>query len=217
MIEKVTVVVPAYNEGKRIATVLKVLIRARKKELIENIIVVDDGSLDNTAKVASEFPVELISFPENKGKGAALAAGIRTAKTDIILFMDADLVGLKDMHIERLTKAIVGNPKLGMTIGVFRSSGFAANFGNMLLALSGQRAVRKSWAGDIPGLETARYGADTLITLYAKKQGIKTVRVYLDHLKHVYKEQKDNFFIGFFKYRMKMYLEIARVLLASVR
>jgi len=217
MVEDVTVVVPAFNEEDRIATVLKVLVRARNKELISDIIVVDDGSSDNTAKIAAAFPVQLISLPQNKGKGAALAAGIQAARSDIILFLDADIVGLKNSHLERLTEAIVGNPKLGMTTGIFRSSSKVANFVNKLLALSGQRAVRKSWAKDLPGLETSRYGADMLITLYAKEHGIKTIRVYLDHLKHIYKEQKGNFFVGFFRYRMKMYLEIAKVLFSSVR
>jgi glycosyltransferase involved in cell wall biosynthesis len=217
MIEDVTVVVPAYNEGERIAAVLKTLVRARNSELITDIIVVDDGSIDRTAKVVSEFPVKLVKLPLNQGKGAALAAGITASKTDLILFLDADLVGLKSTHIERLLKPIVGNKKLGMTIGIFRSSGFIANFGNMLLSLSGQRTVRKSWAKDIPDLVHSRYGADTLMTRYAKKQGVKSVRVYLDHLTHVYKEQKHNFIIGFFRYRLKMYLEIAKVLFSGVR
>jgi glycosyltransferase involved in cell wall biosynthesis len=217
MIEEVTVLVPAYNEADRIAAVLKPLVRARKGELITDIVVVDDGSTDRTAKVVSEFPVQLVKLPENQGKGAALAAGIAVSKTDLILFLDADLVGLKSTHIERLLKPIVGNKKLGMTIGIFRASGFVANFGNMLQTLSGQRAVRRSWAKDIPGLVGSRYGADTLMTRYAKNQGVKSVRVYLDHLTHVYKEQKHNFVIGFFRYRMKMYLEIARVLFRSVR
>lgn len=217
MIEKVTVVVPAYNEGKRISAVLKPLVKAKKKELIADIIVVDDGSTDTTASVVSEFPIQLVRLPSNQGKGAALAAGIKAAKTEIVLFLDADLVGLKTEHIERLITPIVGNTKLCMTIGIFRASGFVANFGNMLQALSGQRAVRKSWAKDIPGLETSRYGADTLMTRYAKKRGLKVVKVYLDHLTHVYKEQKYNFIVGFFRYRMKMYLEIARTMLTSVR
>lgn len=217
MIEEVTIVIPAYNEGERIGAVLKPLVKARKKGLISEIVVVDDGSTDNTSRVVSEFPVKLVRIPVNAGKGAALAAGIETSKTDLILFLDADLVGLKNTHIERLLKPILGNPKLGMTIGLFRGSGFIADVGNSLQSLSGQRAVRKSWAKNIPGLAGSRYGADILLTRYARKQGVKSVRVYLDRLTHVYKEQKDNFVVGFFKYRLKMYLEIARVLFRSVR
>jgi glycosyltransferase involved in cell wall biosynthesis len=208
MSEQVTVVIPAYNEGARIGAVLKPLIRARKIGLISDIIVVDDGSTDTTAKVVSDFPVCLISLPENRGKGAALFTGVRAAKTDVVIFLDADLVGLKNIHLERLIKPIVDNPKLGMAAGIFRKSGPVANIGNMLPVLSGQRAVRKSWVSKVPGLESSRYGADTLISFYAKKHGIKTVRVYLDHLSHVYKEQKHNFFVGFFRYRLKMYFEI---------
>ena len=211
MSEQVTVVVPAYNVDVRIGAVLKPLIRARKKGIISDIIVVDDGSVDRTVKVVSEFPVKLIKLTRNYGKGAALHAGINESKTDIVLFLDADLVGLQNMHIERLTKPIVDNPNLGMTTGIFRKSGFVANFGNMLQSLSGQRAVRKTWVQNVPGLENSKYGADSLMNRYAKIHGIKTVKVYIDHLSHVYKEQKHNFFIGFFHYRMKMYLEIFAV------
>ena len=217
MSEQVTVVVPAYNEGARVAAVLKPLVRARKNEIITDIIVVDDGSTDDTAREVGKFDVKLIRLGKNLGKGAALAAGITAAKTEIILFLDADLVGLKESHIQKLLAPVVDNEKIGMTIGIFRNSGFIANFGNMLQVLSGQRAVRKSWAKDIPGLTNSRYGVDTLMTAYARKHGVKVMKIYLDHLSHVYKEQKHNFFVGFFRYRMRMYLEIIRALTQGVK
>ena len=54
------------------------------------IVVVDDGSTDNTYKLASDTGVKVIRHPYNKGYGAALKTGIRNAKMDIVLFMDAD-------------------------------------------------------------------------------------------------------------------------------
>ena len=216
MNETVTVILPAYNEGPRIAGVLKALIRARKKGIVDDIIVVNDGSTDETAREAGKFEVKLINLKENRGKGAALAAGIGAAKTDVILFLDADLVGLRISHVQKLLLPIVNNKRVGMTIGLFRKSGFVANLGNMMQLLSGQRAVRRSWVSEIAGLSEPRYGVDALITKYARKRGVLSMRIYLDGLQHVYKEQKNNAFVGFFHDRLKMYYEILRTLIKSV-
>lgn len=85
----VTIIIPAYNEEEGITDVITQL-----KELSENenheILIVDDGSTDNTYKLASDTGVKVIRHPYNKGYGAALKTGIRNAKADIVLFMDAD-------------------------------------------------------------------------------------------------------------------------------
>ena len=83
----VTIIIPAYNEEEGIADVITQL-----KELSKNheILVVDDGSTDNTYKLASDTGVKVIRHPYNKGYGATLKTGIRNAEAGIVLFMDAD-------------------------------------------------------------------------------------------------------------------------------
>ena len=83
----VTIIIPAYNEEEGIADIITQL-----KEVSENyeILVVNDGSTDNTYKLASETGVKVIRHPYNKGYGAALKTGIRNAAADIVLFMDAE-------------------------------------------------------------------------------------------------------------------------------
>ncbi len=83
----VAIIIPAYNEEEGIADVI-----AQLKELSGNyeIIVVDDGSTDNTHKLATDTGVKVIRHPYNKGYGAALKTGIRNAEADIVLFIDAD-------------------------------------------------------------------------------------------------------------------------------
>src|SRR5262245_42895304 len=91
-----SVVIPAYNEEGGIteiaSRVLEVKSELRKvgvKQL--ELLVVDDGSRDNTVRVASKIKgVTLIQHPKNKGYGAALKTGFSHAKGELIGFLDAD-------------------------------------------------------------------------------------------------------------------------------
>ncbi|MGJ3237550.1 MAG: glycosyltransferase family 2 protein [Anaerolineae bacterium] len=86
----VSVVIPAYNEGEIIGVILEQLIVLKE---INEIIVVDDGSTDNTADIIRNFSdtrVHLQQHPYNIGNGAAVKTGIRAAKGDVIIMMDAD-------------------------------------------------------------------------------------------------------------------------------
>jgi len=85
---KTIAIIPAYNEGKRIAnTVLKT------KKHVDKVIVVDDGSTDNTTSVARKSGAEVIRYEINRGKGYATRIGLKKAvsmRPDIIIFLDAD-------------------------------------------------------------------------------------------------------------------------------
>jgi glycosyltransferase involved in cell wall biosynthesis len=84
---KFTIIIPAYNEEKSIAGTIKEL-----KEVLDNpeIIVVDDGSKDNTLKIAQESGVKVVQHQFNKGYGAAIKTGIREAENEILGIIDAD-------------------------------------------------------------------------------------------------------------------------------
>lgn len=192
MKEPISVVVPAYNEAGRIGRVLKTLTSAKGKGLVDEIIVIDDGSKDGTKNIALQFPVKLIVFEENKGRGAALAKGLEVAKNDLVMFLDSDLIGLTVAHVEHLLTPMLQNDKVMMTVGVVCGHNKRSRFGNMLSFPSGQRVVRKSWAQKVPGLEQSHYGADTALMRYARKQKIKTVKIYLYKVSQVFREQKVN-------------------------
>jgi glycosyltransferase involved in cell wall biosynthesis len=83
----VSVVIPAFNEEEGItAVVAGVLARHSWREVL----VVDDGSTDRTAERASVAGARVVRHPYNKGNGAAVKTGIREAKGDVVLLMDAD-------------------------------------------------------------------------------------------------------------------------------
>ncbi|MFH1454690.1 MAG: glycosyltransferase family 2 protein [Armatimonadota bacterium] len=83
----VSVIIPAYNEGEAIKEVIE---GVRNVSSEFEIIVVDDGSDDNTAEVASSAGAKVISHPYNIGNGASVKTGVRAATKDYLVFMDGD-------------------------------------------------------------------------------------------------------------------------------
>lgn len=87
--ETLTVVIPAFNEAAGIASVLDELKR-ECSQFLTTIIVVDDGSSDDTARLAREHGAVVIQHPANLGYGAALKSGLRRSDTTYIATFDAD-------------------------------------------------------------------------------------------------------------------------------
>ncbi|BBJ00036.1 glycosyl transferase [Ferrigenium kumadai] len=83
----ITLVIPARNEAEGLRRLLPEVV-ARLPEA--EIIVVNDGSDDDTLSVCAKFPVRVVSHPYPKGNGAAVKSGARAAKGDVLIFMDAD-------------------------------------------------------------------------------------------------------------------------------
>ncbi|MFH1537898.1 MAG: glycosyltransferase family 2 protein [bacterium] len=87
--KKLTIVIPAYNEEKRIGNVLED-VKKICSGITDEIIVVNDGSTDRTGEIAEEHRVKVIHHARNRGYGASLKSGIREANTDYVVTMDAD-------------------------------------------------------------------------------------------------------------------------------
>jgi glycosyltransferase involved in cell wall biosynthesis len=90
---KLSVVIPVYNES---ATIHEILRRVNATGLVDEMIVVDDGSIDGTrdhfAELEALYPnMHLILHDRNQGKGAAVRTGIKAAQSDLVLIQDADL------------------------------------------------------------------------------------------------------------------------------
>ena len=94
-IPDVSIVIPVYNEGPVIESVLHIILRMDFGAYVKEVVVVDDGSNDNTRTVLEKFQktkgVKMIFRPANGGKGAAVRDGIKEATGRVIVIQDADL------------------------------------------------------------------------------------------------------------------------------
>jgi glycosyltransferase involved in cell wall biosynthesis len=117
----ISVIIPAKNEAKGLGLILPD-IRERHPDF--EIIVIDDASTDDTALVATQFGALVISQPYSKGNGAAIKAGVRAAKGDVVVCMDAD-----GQHMpEDIAKLLVGIEKgFDLVVGA-RSADGQSNF-----------------------------------------------------------------------------------------
>jgi len=165
--KRVSAIVPAFNEADRISNVLTVLL---KSPLIDEVIVVDDGSTDGTGKfVASNFPqVKLISKSKNLGKADALIAGVNAARGEIIFFCDADLTNLKQKHLTALIlpvltgkqRMMVGAQEFMSTLQMGEGKKEMPEF---IKGLGGEKVLFKKDFLAIPNLTNSNYGIEQKI------------------------------------------------------
>lgn len=179
-------IIPAYNEEKRIGKVLQ-----RMPDFIDEIIVVDDGSEDRTSEVARELGAEVIRLEQNQGKGRAMSEGIKKANGDIIVFIDADgqhkpeeiiklvepiLNGEADFVIgSRLIKAQGERPLIRKISNFITTSLIRLKLGiNVRDTQSGFRAIRREF---LPEIESKRYEVETEVLIKAVKKGARVKEV----------------------------------------
>ena len=187
---KASAIICAYNEEKTIESVIR---SANENYLINEVIVVNDGSTDNTGKIIeslkNKIPITDIHLIKNKGKGYAMAIGIEKALNDIIVFIDADLSNLNQNHYYQLVVPIIGN-KADMVLG--QATETIINYKlNPFKSITGERALKK--ADIIPiinKMKKSRFGVETLINLYYQSTGKTVEYVMLKGLVHPTKFQK---------------------------
>lgn len=202
----IAAILPAYNEEKTIGRIIELL---KKVEIIDQIIVVSDGSSDRTVEIASSLGVKVIALKQNIGKGGAMRYGVDFANAGLILFLDADLIGLRVEHIFALLLPVLED-RADMTVGIFGQGRLTTDFAHRIAPfLSGQRVVRKNILEEISNLDLTRFGFEMALTKYMMKSNFRVEKVLLPDLTHVMKEEKMGFIRGFAA-RLKMYWEIAK-------
>jgi hypothetical protein len=191
-----TVVLPAYNEGAALPHVLTEL-----DEHLDGgyeILVVDDGSTDDTAEVADRHPCRLVKHRENRGKGVAIRTGITEAQGDYVVIMDADAtypVPAISEVVEMLDEADLVR---GIRQGSEESMPLVNRIGNWLLnkllslshglegsdQLSGLYGMRRSTALRL-GTEARGFDIETEIGIRARARGLKVATIPISYLPRV--------------------------------
>lgn len=210
---RVSAIIPAYNEEQTLGNVIDVV---KKVPLVDEIVVISDGSVDRTAEIARERGVICIELEQNIGKGGAMKAGIDQADADVFVFLDADLIGLTPQHVMGLLEPVL-NGEADMTIGVFEKGRVATDLAQFVAPyLSGQRAVKREILMAISGLDTARFGVEVALTRYIRANEVVVRYVTLENLTHRMKEEKLGILRGFIA-RIKMYWEIVKYTQQAIR
>ena len=208
---KPTVIIPAYNESQRILGVLKALKQVAE---VKEIIIVDDGSVDDTAAVIEAFMpqdrrIKLLRQPMNQGKGAAIFTAWATVATEYVVMLDGDLIGLHPEHIHALCEPVLSG-SCDMTLGVFKGGDWKTDFSHWVTPwLSGQRCLRRDMLQSVSFQAAAGYGLETALTVAARQQGWKVKQVPLVGMSHPISEVHRGGLKGVF-HRLKMYAQIVR-------
>ena len=105
--ELISVIIPSYNSGKFLGEAIESVVNQTYKNI--EIIVINDGSTDNTEEIAKKWQkrderVRYLKHKENKGLSAARNTGIRTSKGDVIAFLDADDIWLENKLEKQMDK-----------------------------------------------------------------------------------------------------------------
>ena len=189
--QKVSVIIPAYNEEDTVATVVGVV---KEVSFVDEIIVVNDGSSDNTEAEAIKAGARVITHRVNKGKGEALFTGYRKAECDVIAFIDADIHNLTSKKVEAMIMPILEG-KTDITKTKFaRARGRVTELTAKPLLnfffpeitfeqpLSGQFAARKEVLKRINFEKD--YGVDVGIVIDADVLGISITEVDIGAIEH---------------------------------
>lgn len=138
---QVSCVIPFYNEGERLAHVLEAVTRVGN---LDQVLCVDDGSEEDMTRVLKDrFPgVEFLRLPENQGKTGAVREGVRAARGDLVLLLDADL---KNLRAGELEAAVAAMQKGGIDLLILRrvNASFVVRLVRGDVLFSGERILFK--------------------------------------------------------------------------
>ena len=206
---KVAAIIPAYNEENTISAVISTLVASGR---FEEIVVISDGSTDDTAKVARIAGATLVhELPWKHGKGAAMGHGVAHTDSPILCFFDADLKGLTVSHIHSILDPVV-NGEMYMHIGLREHSAFWTILAKYLPMIGGERAMRREIFEAIPNSFLAGFKVESSLNYFCRVNSLSYGVVVLPGLSIVRKMEKVGVIRGLIEY-IKMWYQIFSVMI----
>ncbi|MDY4560404.1 MAG: glycosyltransferase family 2 protein [Peptostreptococcus porci] len=216
-----SVIIPAYNESERIVDTINGISDLAE---VDEIVVVDDGSIDNTAQVIKSMDIEKLKFyiqPKNSGKGKALEKGLEIMRkdADIVVFLDAD-VGKTSSEVIKIIRPVLDD-ECDVAIARFRPASKKGGMGfvkrlakdsvyemtgvELNSTISGQRAFKREVIDRFDFMPDG-YGVEVGMTVDILKWGYR-VNEYLVDMTH---NETGRDLKGFI-HRGKQYLHIKKI------
>jgi glycosyltransferase involved in cell wall biosynthesis len=212
-----SIIIPTYNEADTLNKIIKKVSGAKSLNLRKEIIIVDDGSTDNTSEILNRLKnknIKIITLEKNSGKGSAIRAGFLKVKGDIVLIQDADLE-YDPSEYELLLQPIISgvadvvygsrfvsnHPHRVLYFWHTIGNSFLTAFSNMLTNLNltdmetGYKVFTKAVINEIsPQLMARRFGIEPEITAkiaqLARNKGIRIYEVGISYFGRTYAEGK---------------------------
>ncbi|WCK55937.1 glycosyltransferase family 2 protein [Aneurinibacillus sp. Ricciae_BoGa-3] len=219
MAQRSAIIIPAYNEGEYLQSTLQA-VRQFDVPGTKEVIVINDGSSDDTARIAESWADAVVHLPENRGKGYALWRGIQAANADFFLFLDADLAETarygssllealyrgttKDLVIAALPpgqKSGFGMAKKTASRAIYHLTGW-----KIAAPLSGQRALSRKAVQAVTDWDCG-FGIEVAMTIDIARAGLTVYEV-----SYPFSHRERGKTIGGFLHRGRQYAAIRRVI-----
>jgi glycosyltransferase involved in cell wall biosynthesis len=182
----IAAVIPAWNEASTVGAVVYAALDAAR---VDEVIVVDNASTDETAAVAAAHGARVVHEP-TPGKGQALRTGVAATDAAVLVFLDADLVGLRHEHVDELV-GLVLDGRADMACGLF-DRGPVANpiFLEGLPVLTGQRVLRRELFEQLAEDDIRGYRVEAALNSLVAHHEMRRADRVLPGLWHRTKEEK---------------------------
>lgn len=202
-------IIPALDEEPTVGGVV-----SAARPIVDEVIVVDNGSTDHTATMAARAGARVVS-EQTRGKGQAMSAGLEATDADVVVFLDADLYGLEPEHVRLLVQPVVDGA-VDMTRGILSRGDVLDELttSGALPYLTGQRAMRRSVFEALQPEHRTGFRTEAAIEGLAGAYDLNTETVLLEGVHHATKEAKRGLSEGL-RQRGQMMAQVAGMLIVA--
>lgn len=200
----VSIIIPAFNEAHTIGAVIQT---ARNHPWVDEVLVIDDGSKDNTSSQARAAGATIYRLLSNQGKASAMALGVARARNNIICFLDADLTEFNEAVLTQILEPVISN-QTDMFVGLRNRKTYTFNkLLRFFPIIGGERALKKELWLRTPTQYKKSFQIEIALNFFTKKYGYRMDFKIIPGFSQVIKEKKRGVLKGLWQ-RMGMILDI---------